>query len=295
MPAQENSFLSRTLNEYLRIFEKELHALARGRDSETIHRFRVASRRLRTALSVFQCVLSRRAVKRWRNRIRALSRAWGEVRDSDVETDFLTTVLKQSEARELKETTIDLLGRLKRRRRTLEKRAARAVAQFRKTGTLVEIRRALQACSARPGSRDHEKVFKRARKKVDTCRQEVISYERDVHHPKRYRKLHALRIAVKRLRYTTEIFSPLYAHTMDEVISVSRKMQDSLGAMHDLYVWRKNLPVSRGSTGMRLLKELLKRERLHAYKKFLKQWEKTKKRNVWEALGIVGNTRQAGR
>lgn len=274
MSARKDSFLLRTLNERFHIFEKELNALARGRDSETIHRFRVASRRLRTAFSVFNFVFSERALRRWRSRIRALSRALGQIRDIDVEAHFLTGLLEQPEAHELKEAVIYLLSRLKRQRRILHKRAIKAMRHFRKTGTLDEIRRTLQALSTHPDSRDNERILKRAQKKLNKCHQGIISYERDVRHPKRYLQLHALRIAVKRLRYTAEIFSPLYKRGLDEVISVSRKIQDSLGTMHDLYVWRENLPPIKMPRSRRFLKERLKRERLFAHRKFLKQWKK---------------------
>jgi CHAD domain-containing protein len=95
--------------------------------------------------------------------------------------------------------------------------------------------------------------------------------------------LHALRIAVKRLRYTAEVFSPLYEKSLDETISVCRKMQNALGTMHDFYVWQQTLP-GPATTGSRSLKKVFKEERRQAYEKFRKQWDKVQKRGVWEDM-----------
>jgi CHAD domain-containing protein len=55
-------------------------------------------------------------------------------------------------------------------------------------------------------------------------------------------QIHQLRIALKKLRYTGEFFSPLYEK--DEVEEFGErlsKMQDSLGAVHDVVVARETL------------------------------------------------------
>jgi len=47
------------------------------------------------------------------------------------------------------------------------------------------------------------------------------------------RKLHRLRLASKRLRYTLELFRPCYPAGLEERLDALRKLQDSLGEVND--------------------------------------------------------------
>lgn len=63
-------------------------------DPEFIHRMRVASRRLRTALSVFGDCLPCKKTDKFRKKIRRLSGILGEARDRDVQAGFLKEFFK---------------------------------------------------------------------------------------------------------------------------------------------------------------------------------------------------------
>ena len=47
------------------------------------------------------------------------------------------------------------------------------------------------------------------------------------------RKLHPLRLASKRLRYTLELFRPCYPAGLEERLDALKKLQDSLGEVND--------------------------------------------------------------
>jgi CHAD domain-containing protein len=47
------------------------------------------------------------------------------------------------------------------------------------------------------------------------------------------RKLHRLRLASKRLRYTLELFRPCYPPELEERLDALKKLQDSLGEVND--------------------------------------------------------------
>jgi CHAD domain-containing protein len=47
------------------------------------------------------------------------------------------------------------------------------------------------------------------------------------------RRLHKLRLASKRLRYTLELFRPCYPAGLEERLDTLRKLQDSLGEVND--------------------------------------------------------------
>jgi CHAD domain-containing protein len=62
------------------------------------------------------------------------------------------------------------------------------------------------------------------------------------------RKLHKLRLASKRLRYTLELFRPCYPVGLEERLDTLRKLQDSLGEVNDAVA------------SARLLRDALKRQ-----------------------------------
>jgi hypothetical protein len=51
-----------------------------------------------------------------------------------------------------------------------------------------------------------------------------------------------MRIAGKHLRYTLEIFAPIYGHALDPHIRAMKNIQDLLGEIHDNDVWISWLP-----------------------------------------------------
>ena len=55
-------------------------------------------------------------------------------------------------------------------------------------------------------------------------------------------ELHEMRIAAKNLRYTMEIFTPLYQSGLKPAINHIKEAQDILGDIHDFDVWTDLLP-----------------------------------------------------
>jgi CHAD domain-containing protein len=58
------------------------------------------------------------------------------------------------------------------------------------------------------------------------------------------RKLHRLRLASKRLRYTLELFRPCYPPAFEERLDTLRKLQDHLGEVNDAVASAKLLGAS---------------------------------------------------
>jgi CHAD domain-containing protein len=87
------------------------------------------------------------------------------------------------------------------------------------------------------------------------------------------RKLHKLRLASKRLRYTLELFRPCYPAGLEDRLDTLRKLQDSLGEVNDAVA------------SARLLREPLKRHpKLRKFlddraeeqaKEFARHWKET--------------------
>ncbi|VVB97541.1 CHAD domain protein [uncultured archaeon] len=112
-----------------------------------------------------------------------------------------------------------------------------------------------------------------------------------------------MRIAVKRLRYTMEVFSPLYEGELKNQLAVCKKLQDSLGDMHDCDVWVDYLPQfmeeeraysldyfgqddSFGSLepGLLHLQQYLHERRSAIYEEFVAYWKDIQEQNIWNDL-----------
>jgi len=62
---------------------------------------------------------------------------------------------------------------------------------------------------------------------------ELLALERHIRDPLRVAELHEMRIAAKRLRYTMEIFAPLYGKEFAAAIEKVKSIQEQLGSIHD--------------------------------------------------------------
>ncbi|HEY1349938.1 MAG TPA: CHAD domain-containing protein [Ktedonobacteraceae bacterium] len=62
---------------------------------------------------------------------------------------------------------------------------------------------------------------------------DMDAYAAYAEHPEHIQKLHDLRIATKRVRYTLEIFADVLPATSQEFVTELTQLQDELGALHD--------------------------------------------------------------
>src|ERR687885_2206618 len=91
---------ARTLLHYLHDLMAEVPHVLQTEDRECVHRMRVASRRLRSFLPLFALCLPRQTCDRWRKQLRRLTRALGEVRDTDVQIACVEHFLEHQASRE---------------------------------------------------------------------------------------------------------------------------------------------------------------------------------------------------
>ena len=82
-------FAAERLRPLIRAFSREIGGVKAGADSEYIHRMRVASRRLRAALPLFDTCFPEKKFRRWMQEIKKITNALGEARDADVQIGFL--------------------------------------------------------------------------------------------------------------------------------------------------------------------------------------------------------------
>jgi len=146
-------------------------------------------------------------------------------------------------------------------------------------------------------------LYQQAFEAINTCLEAFLSYESYIHNPENITELHAMRIAGKHLRYTLEIFAPIYGNALDVHIRAMRNVQELLGEIHDNDVWITWLPefieqerariedyfghrgpLKRLLPGLHFLIEDRQRARQKTYQSFLATWETLKYEHAWQVL-----------
>lgn len=108
-------------------------------DIERVHDMRVATRRLRAALEVFEPCFPTKPHRKALKRVKALADALGERRDADVEIEFLRSFLAGAPATD-RRAIEGLIERL----REDQREANEALAPYVERGRLKKLRRRLR-------------------------------------------------------------------------------------------------------------------------------------------------------
>ncbi len=202
-------------------------------EPRAVHQMRVATRRASAALRVFDSMLPDREVRRMRKRLRKIRRAGAEVRQCDVQTAMLGEVLGTA-AGSMGEACAYAIGRISVER-TFAMRAIKSIAD---RGGLRDLRRLRKATM---GSLDDAHDDQCEGVTLEDLAQHVIPETLDGVRTSAHRDLtsmpnvHALRLAVKRLRYDLEILAPgALSANLDESMTTLTALQNRLGAINDL-------------------------------------------------------------
>lgn len=233
------------LLKHLAALEKEQEGVRSGdADIEYIHRMRVASRRLRAALPLFEGCLPRRKAGEWLKDIRRITQALGAARDADVQIDALAKYTKKQEDPTQGPGLTRLMLRLRQQRATLQPPLEEALARLEQDNTVADLRAALEplAAQAEQVYAFTPQLYKHAFTHITGRLADFLGYAEIVHQPEKVTELHEMRIAAKWLRYTMENFAPLYGGELKEWLNPVRDMQEQLGDIHDCDVWGTYLP-----------------------------------------------------
>jgi len=279
-----------------------------GEDIEHVHQMRVASRRLRNGLNLFTQCLSEKNAKAWGKAIREITKALGRARDLDIQIDLLNRCYAADLEPRYKPGINRLLLRLGQQRSLAQDKVTQTLANLQEAGTLDGMEAKLTAMTA--GSENlylyTPSLYQQAYEAINRSLEEFLSYEGYIHNPENVPELHAMRIAGKHLRYTLEIFAPIYGNTLDPHIRAMKNLQDLLGEIHDNDVWIAWLPEFIEQEGARVmdyfghrgpLKRLLpglnyfsadrQRVRDEKYQSFLSLWETLIYENAWEVMAEI--------
>lgn len=245
---------------FARMLEKEAAVLA-GDSADAVHDMRVATRRLRAALHLFEGAFRTDGTKRFLRGLRGVAQALGVVRDLDVFAEGLSGFgvssfpelsIRRSKARE------SLLAHLRSDEYLVLKREFPLFLCARSVGV--------------QDPEDEESVWSRAPALLFARLAETLDAAVSVSERWPAERLHALRIELKRLRYAMEFFEDLLSPDVKSILSTVRGMQDQLGAFHDACV------------GLDLVEELQRHE-VEGLSGFREHLERVRSERVPEFLG----------
>ena len=282
-----------TLLTRIKELENQVDGAKKNEDIEHIHKLRVASRRLRAALNIFEECFPRKRMKVWRRAVKNLTTSCGAARDADVLIVFLENYSTHLEPRAA--GGIEYLIRIQKARRLLmQSDVVKVLDSLKASGVLFDLS---DVCSAIERSKDNGNIsiktistYKKAHNRIVARLDELLALSRFVHDRSAIIKHHELRIAAKRLRYTMEIFSTIYKNGLKDQIALMKQFQDVLGEMHDYYVWTQDLRAHRLEIpahvryGLNRLLVHLGKQRASRYRNFVSLWDETKANELFTMI-----------
>jgi CHAD domain-containing protein len=293
------------LHPLLRSLAREIEGVREAQDIEFIHRMRVASRRLRSCLPLFEECFPPKNYRQWRKKIRNITRALREARDADVQIAFLKTYIDKLEKENLRPGAQRFLLRLRQSRERMQNRVIKAIDRLLESGVVEDMEKFCRKMRRGRHNADVNSLetYQKALVYITSRLDEIFAHEASVHIPENIKEHHAMRIAVKRLRYTMEVFSSLYEGELENQITVCKKLQDMLGDLHDCDVWMEYLPKfmederaysldyfghddSFGilESGLLHLQQYLRERRSMIYEKFVAFWKDNLEKNIWNDM-----------
>jgi CHAD domain-containing protein len=218
MPEAARAFVGSRLADV----QRHLGKLGPRLDAEQVHDARVATRRLRAALSLFGAHKRARQADKV---VRRLQDALGDVRDLHVQLDAFSALDAHAEALErtaLRHVRQHLTARLPHRTEALRA----AIPRWEQDG-LQALGRLEQLTP--PGKLGGHRLRDRLISELEELEERVLDAQRD----SSATPMHELRKAVKRYRYTLELLAPAMPTEVDEILGALVPLQDPLGTLHD--------------------------------------------------------------
>ena len=202
--------------------------VARGEDPEYLHQVRVGVRRLTSAARAFRPLLRRKRAEAVLRQLRSMMRVLGAARDWDV---FRETLQHAQASKELAA-----------RARYKSTRARRAARRLVASSAFQSVQlRAMRWLHGVPWRSDHaraEPLMGFARRSLDRLDAKLRKRAKHIDWRDADRR-HAVRIAVKRLRYACDFFSAIFPHqAVVPFLARLAALQDTLGELNDVSVAR---------------------------------------------------------
>ncbi|MEE8439512.1 MAG: CYTH and CHAD domain-containing protein [Micropepsaceae bacterium] len=216
-----------------------------GADPGGVHQMRVALRRFRAALSVFEAFIEKETAASFKEQARWIAGALGPARDWDV---FLSDILGPVEDAAPEDLTPEhltygpLRGAARKARQDGYRRVRSAIDSAAYTRFVLELAEWIERARWREGADSKQPAKLAGPLRVHADKFLDKRYRRVVKDGKKFEQLsrerkHRLRIALKKLRYAGDFFRSLYPKSSVKPFRrAMRDMLDELGHLNDVTV-----------------------------------------------------------
>lgn len=300
------SYVADLFKSQISYLENQIEGIVYDGNIEFLHHTRVMSRRIRNTLSVFSPYIGKKTSKRWFNSFKKLTKSLTKERDLDVQIAFLEKEISDISEQKFLAGLQRLLLRKQQLREKKQTGVKQSILNFEKDKTLIEIQlfidnNPFDSENFLPPNELKRLGYSEIEKLTKIC----FSYVPFITNPENTEALHSLRIAMKNLRYTTELFNPIYPQ-LDSFIATMKKFQDDLGEIHDFDVWLTDLdrfldeekqriikfygqsgPFNFIKPGITYLSDEIKKRKLITHEKFLERWNEQFQNQFWANLRLI--------
>jgi CHAD domain-containing protein len=289
----------------LKNLQNEVQGVQTAMDIECIHRMRVASRRLRSAQEYFDSFLPKKDSKIWEKQIQSITSALGSARDLDIQIEAIQEYQLQHDDVKLQTGLKRLLLRLTQKRNQAQISVLLSVSKFTSNPVIKRVQKILSQLVGSGGNEHFVSLPLRmlANQAITNKLANFLTYEPFVHIPEKKLELHAMRIAAKQLRYTMEIFAPLFPGELIDWLQPVRQAQEQLGVIHDCDMWIDFLPqfldsehkyaqtyFGHSHSHYRIIPGILdfqqnrNETRNQTYQQFVEFWDTLQEKLLWQSL-----------
>jgi CHAD domain-containing protein len=255
-----------------------------------VHDMRVATRRLRSALRDIGPFLHKDTLKPVKKELKNISDALGEVRDRDVAIRALEKLAEEAESDTVKTGIRQLIDG-----KTEERNAARTELTAVITAENIDGLRKTFAVALKEVLRGRDRISfsDAAVRAVAANLDDMLGLGPAIYKPFKRKRLHKLRIAAKRLRYSLELLALCRGSDAKSLAKEISRLQDFLGELHDCDIWIDDLgarlverPDDDARPAAKWLLPLFVRKQNKEYLSALGLWEE------WHSDDLAGRIRE---
>jgi len=210
----------------LKKLNREVRQVARKpTDADAIHDLRVSIRRLRQELNVFEAWFKPGPLKRIRGNLKKLMERCGAVRNCDIAVEVLRSAGWRRR---------ELSAGLDKERRHTSKELTGSIAGWLRRGKIRSWREHLRIVRPQAKQDPGGSVAEHAKRLLPTMMEDFFQAGREAARPgSTHLRMHRLRLEAKRVRYTIELFEPVYGERTKPILEPLKELQDRLGAIND--------------------------------------------------------------
>jgi len=223
-------FLANALGSRWQVYRTRICSCQEDFSEQSVHRLRVATRRLLAQLLIVGCIAPGRMPEKARRVLKGRLKALGELRDTHVQRLFIQRRIGRFPELILVEDV------LQRRERKLQKEAATRVKGF-KTRKLEKWILALQLhlATTPPTDGGADQLLKAVTRATNKAFAKLVSRRRAID-PAKPETIHRTRIAFKKFRYMVESLSPDFTGLGKRQLRALGHYQQRMGVLQDLEI-----------------------------------------------------------